>query len=281
MNLNNVEGPVDILLQASSELSTELAKNDIPLIIGGGLSLYIRTTFLKKKRSPRYPYQAFQRSTKDIDIYLTSNLIADSKKLNLMRDTLTQLGYTVKTQYFQYTKEFNNGKSVVIDVLAAPLNKNDKDIRVKLKDVKNFHARKNDEAEGIDIGLIHIPGLSENLYLISSFNFIILKLHAFRDRLNDESVDKGRYHAFDVFATVLDMGESDWKNAKSHYESFSTADNIQSAGRIVLEYFADEYDIGIIRLKENELFRKNTVVYDSYITSFINDLKELFNLTAI
>lgn len=71
----------NILLDALLELATELSKHNVQLIIGGGLSLYIRTTFLSKERSARYTSQIFQRSTKDIDIFLSCEMILDYEKL--------------------------------------------------------------------------------------------------------------------------------------------------------------------------------------------------------
>ena len=68
----------DFLINALVELAKALKDKGIPLLIGGGLSLYIRTVYIHKKRSPRYPKKVFQRSTKDIDVFLTSDIIIDS-----------------------------------------------------------------------------------------------------------------------------------------------------------------------------------------------------------
>lgn len=71
----------DYLLKALFELAKELSSFNVPLIIGGGLSLYIRTTYFHKVRSPRYPKQTEQRVTKDMDIFLSSDIIVDSAKV--------------------------------------------------------------------------------------------------------------------------------------------------------------------------------------------------------
>ena len=113
----------DHLVKALIELAAQLEKYDIPLIIGGGFSLYLRTTLLNKKHSPRYPKRVVQRSTKDIDIFLSSDLIIDAAKIEVLRDSLSLLGYQPKTKYFQFKKEItfaNTQREIVIDILSAP-----------------------------------------------------------------------------------------------------------------------------------------------------------------
>jgi len=104
MNLtNNYES--DFLLETLSSIASEFEKHNIPTIVGGGFSLYIKSRFLKKERSSRYPNQTFMRSTKDIDIFLTSELIIDPIAVENIKSVLTNLNFEVKTKYFQYKKE--------------------------------------------------------------------------------------------------------------------------------------------------------------------------------
>lgn len=277
----------DLLLKALIELANELGEKNIPLVIGGGLSLYIRTTHLNKERSPRYKDQASQRSTKDIDIFLTSDfIITCDDYAKILRDTLTSLGYMPKTKYFQFEKEIESQRTIMVDILSPPIEKDDfdnKNIRIKIPGIDKFHARRNNEAKGVDIGLIPIkdlPVLREDskLYIISSFNYIILKLHAFRDRIDDEEVDFGRYHAFDIFATVIDMDEDDWNNAKKHFDEEKDQFYIKSAIEIVRKYFNQPASMGITRLKENELYKRGKEQYNSFIDNFLSDIKEMFSL---
>lgn len=282
---NNFALTNDTLVEAAVELANELGRHDIPLILGGGLSLYIRTKYLQKKRSPRYKSQIITRSTKDIDVFLTGDLIIDTEKVEALRDTLTSLGYLPKTPYFQFEKEIRSQQKVSVDILSSPTVDGDdnRDIRIKPGKVKKFHARRNNEAKGISIGLIPITNITDrqeytNLYIVSSFNYIILKLHAFRDRLEDPGVDFGRYHAYDIFATVIDMDESDWINAGKHFEAEREQAYIVSASEIVKHYFSKTNDLGILRLKENELYRRGKEEFDTYIQDFLNDLKDMFKL---
>jgi hypothetical protein len=284
--MNNLVQKNDILLESLVELANELGKYEVPLIVGGGLSLYIRTAYINKRRSPRYKERVFQKSTKDIDVFLTSDLIADAGKITIFRDTLNRLGYTVKTKYFQFQKKTKNGDSVLIDLLASPVPEAtlpSKEIRLKPPNVEGIHARRNDEAVGINIGLIPVQNISpgllfSNLFIVSSFNYILLKLHAFKDCLYDIEADNGRHHAYDIFSTVLDMDEQDWINACDHLESEKTRNYITSATEIVGEYFRRNTGFGVIRLKENELYNRNKTEFDTYIPDFLKDLQDMFKI---
>ena len=284
----------DSLISPLVELAKELEKFDIPLILGGGFSLYLRTALLNKKYSSRFPKRILQRSTKDIDIFLTSDLIADSAKVGHIRDALNTLGYKPVTNYFQFSKSKTaaGNKDILIDILSAPASDKDLDrvitkgIRIKPEGIEKFHAYLVKEAKDINLGLIPLNDFSNlsrsikisNLFILSSFNYIVLKLHAFRDRLNDESVNYGQHHAYDIFATVIDMDQTDWDNAEHHLSTNQAAEYIQSSRDIITKFFADKDDLGIIRLRENKLYQRDKYEYDSYIQYFISDLKDLFKL---
>jgi hypothetical protein len=235
----------DSLISPLIELAKELEKSGIPLILGGGLSLYLRTVLLNKKYSPRFPKRVLQRSTKDIDIFLTNDLITDPEKITNIRDALNSLGYKPVTNYFQFSKSKadGSGKNIVVDILSAPASEKDLDrvktkgFRIKPDGIEKFHGYLVKEARDINLGLIPLTDFSNisrsisisNLFILSSFNYIILKLHAFRDRLNDESVDYGQHHAYDIFATVIYMDQTDWENAGQHLSANQDSEYIQSS----------------------------------------------------
>ncbi|MBU2493329.1 MAG: hypothetical protein KJ571_11945 [Bacteroidetes bacterium] len=288
----------DHLISALKELANQLRKHDIPLIVGGGLSLYIRTFLDKKGRSPRYPRRVVQRSTKDIDIFLTSDLIVDSEKITTLRDSLEHLGYKPKPNalYFQFIKEVkinDSTREIEIDILSQPPQDKDlqktkiRNFRINPINIDNFHARLANEAKGINFGQLPVESFSEtsggekisNIFVPSSFNYIILKLHAFRDRKDDESVDLGRHHAYDIFAIVTDMDKNDWDNAVEHFNDEKESDYIKSSIEIVTEFFSSPTSLGILRLQENQLFKKYDSEFSKYLTDFISDIKSLFYIS--
>lgn len=74
------------------------------------------------------------------------------------------------------------------------------------------------------------------------------------------------------------MDESDWINAGKHFEAEREQAYIVSASEIVKHYFSKTNDLGILRLKENELYRRGKEEFDTYIQDFLNDLKDMFKL---
>lgn len=282
----------DLLISSLIELTKELERYSIPLIVGCGLSLYLRTVIFKKKYSSRYPKRVLQRSTKDIDIFLSSDLIVDPIKIGIIRDTLNSLGYKPVTKYFQFSKEYPSflNRNILIDILSAPPSTKEenkitiKGVRIKPIGIEEFHAYLVKEAKDISLGLIPVNDLSNfhkdtqisNLYIPSSFNYLILKLHAFRDRVEDASVEFGQHHAYDIFATITNMDHSDWENAEYHLNQSRNLEHIKSSQSIISTFFSEKNRKGILRLQENKLYQRYKTEYDSYLSDFIADLKTLF-----
>jgi hypothetical protein len=173
----------DSLISPLIELAKELEKSGTPLILGSGLSLYLRTVLLNKKYSPRFPKRILQKSTKDIDIFLTSDLIADPEKITNIRDALNSLGYKPVTKYFQFSKSKTDAdsKDIVIDILSTPASAKDLDrvktkgIRIKPEGIEKFHAYLVKEARDINLGLIPINDFSNLSRIISISNLFILR----------------------------------------------------------------------------------------------------------
>ncbi|MDX9925615.1 MAG: hypothetical protein RBS48_12700 [Ignavibacteriaceae bacterium] len=74
------------------------------------------------------------------------------------------------------------------------------------------------------------------------------------------------------------MDELDWKNAKHQFEESKNTNVISESIKIVSKYFISESQMGIVRLRENQNYKKDKKEYDSYIAEFISDLKEIFNI---
>lgn len=292
---NETPGINDYLLGTLEALSNEFYKAGLPLIIGGGFSLYLRSVFLAKRRSPRYPLLLSQRPTKDIDVFLTNEIIINPGKAESIKEILRNLGFSIKTEFFQYIKEIEiQGipREIIIDLLAQPVSSQDLDKvvikppRIKPKGVERFHAFFHREAEVINFGLIAIsenePDSKRfnftNIYLTSVMSFIILKLFAFSDRILDEKKDFGRHHAYDIFASILDMSENDWKSAAQQIEHQSNSQILSEAKLLIMQFFSAEDQLGIIRIRENVQFRSNRTNYNPVIPIFIADLKELFQI---
>lgn len=287
----------DPLVYHLIELCRELDKDDVPIVLGGGMSLYLRLKFASA-RTPRYPFDPPVRSTADLDVFLSSHLIADRQKIESLKASLLRLGYQVdpKAKNFQFIKSvklFGQDRTIKIDLLAAPPDAADKakveikKPRIKPAGVEGFHAYLTDEAAGIEIGkqAIDIALLDSSLklknqvlYLPSSFNFLILKLHAFEDRKNREDTKSsfGRHHAFDIFATVARMNEKDWQAAEEHLAAHRGQAYMAKTISIRKANFSGKTGIGLLRLQESQSYQADRATYAAHLEPFLKDLTDLF-----
>lgn len=280
----------DQLLTHLLELQAKLVQHEISVILGGGMSLYIRHSYVRPQPSPRYPFEITSRSTNDLDLFLSSKLIVDAEKVGTLKDTLKDSDYRInpKAKNFQFIKDVKLGgqdRVIKIDLLAAPPEKADlKKVkiskpRIRPSTISGIHAYLTEEAEGIDIGKVEVSIQSQTIYIPSSYNSIILKMHAFNDRKNkdDEQSDFGRHHVYDIFATITRMNEADWQSARQHFQAHQTRDYLKKTITIQESCFANPSDIGLIRLQENTAFKQEKEVYAKYLEMFIEDLKDLFS----
>ena len=284
----------DPLVHHLAELAKGLDTENIPIILGGGMSLYLRQKFMSRQTA-RYPFDLLARSTADLDLFLSSRLIADAGKIESLRQVIGHLDYSVvpEAKNFQFAKKimlYGQERVIKIDLLAAPPHGEDLSLvsvhglRIKPRGAAGIHAYLTNESEGIEFGKLPIdPGLLESsltlknqiLFIPSAFNFLILKLHAFNDRKNDEARDLGRHHAWDIFATVVRMSEVDWTAAKEHLVAHADRLYIKKAAEIRKIDFSVRAALGLLRLRENESYKGERELYNKYLEPFIEDLTAL------
>ncbi len=289
----------EILLDELVKLNSLLRDDGISLILGGGMGLYLRDICLAGfgPRSPRYPRRPGSRSTEDLDVLLSADIIADAEKMARIRDVIRDaMNYEVAVRYFQFVRKIKTEdwpREVGIDLLTAPPTQEKADDvkqkgnRARPHHVTEIHGRLTPEAAGIEIGAIPIDLSSvldteryreTEVYIPSSFNYLILKLHAFHDRKDrtDEKSDEGRHHAFDVFRIVTDMREQDWETAEHHIDLEGQEEYLRRAAYFQRDYFGNETGVGVMSLRGNEGYRRNHTEFDGYIDPFIEDLRQLF-----
>src|SRR5690554_1875716 len=286
----------DILLNELLTLNSRLESVGISLILGGGMGLFLRDTYLGGERSPRYPVRPESRSTEDLDVLLTADLIVDAARMNQLRDVLNALSYKDVVKHFQFERRVDFEKrvyTVKVDLLAAPPAQNDEDlvtiksIRIRPKASKDIHGYLTKDAAGIEIGKVPINVRSQTgqdsdndtiIQIPSSFNYLVLKLHAFHDRKDrtDLASDLGRHHAFDIFRIITDMREADWESAARHVMQDNDTKYLKNAAQYQRSYFGANTSLGILRLKENEGYRRRRNEFDQYIPDILADIAELF-----
>lgn len=268
-------------------IARDLQDHGIRLIVGGGYGLFLRTqqipdTDYEKLRFKETP---IARSTEDIDIFLTADIITSVEKTENVRDAILNAGFEPVTKHFQFEKEIRLGPTPVkvkIDLLAAPVPESDQIKlklnslpRVKPKGATGVHAYLTEEAVTIDEGLtsidISVGATPLEVFIPHSFSYLILKLFAFRDRKDDPQ--KGPYHAVDLYRTVGMMTEREWEETLALAARYRDDPKVQEAATIVSNYFSGQESEGVMHIRR---YLRSTGASEENVSRLIGDFKVIF-----
>lgn len=267
------------------KLAQRLKQEDIKLIIGGGYGLILKSEYIQRNDLPtRFADLPEIRSTNDIDIFLSTEIITDAVKSIRIRDALAELGFEPVANYFQFAVSLGHLK-VKIDLLAAPVSESQKNLvqikkpRIRPKGATKIHGYLTEEAITLEENLVSID-LSEDashieVFLPHPFTYLILKLFALRDRLADEAKDFGAYHAFDIYRIIAMMTETEWDQAIAMRDKFADSNVLQTAEKIVAELFSSTEANGVLRIRQHAK-ASGVLIKDENIFSLMTDLNELF-----
>jgi hypothetical protein len=278
------------------DLLHEMEAADIKLIIGGGFGIYLKSehvqrlgmrTLLREWPEPR--------STNDLDLFLRPELLIESEKLRPLAEAIARLGYQVVpgAENYQFVKPGPGGTEaagIKIDILTGPQSlfqgtrvKADAR-RARPRPSVGVHAHPVDEALTLEEGLIRktLEGkLSSGkpweaeVFLPHPYTFLMMKLFAFRDRLDDANKEFGRYHALDLYTILATTTEEEWRYALELRDQQVDQPYAMEAGRLVSEYFSALDRLGMIRLRESPYYRP-TLQLDEFMPA----LQELFPAKA-
>lgn len=287
----NSQPILDVLRNELCRLTIALKSYGIILYIGGGYGLLLRQKYVMEGGARTLRHIPPERSTEDLDIYLTAEVIVDVVAMRAIRDTLRSLDYTgvEEALYYQFAKPVmyrGQTRTIKIDILAALPTASDQlatlkvsKRRVRPRAVKKIHAHPSPEASIITDTATEIElsgcDTSVTIMLPHPFVYASLKLHVYRDRHDDEEKDFARHHAFDLYRVVAMMTENEWTEAIGLRDKYIGEETVADARSIVKEYFGSEYATGTLALREYA----KTVRYelsDETIQSFLADLVELF-----
>ena len=273
------------------DLLQEIKGTEIKLIVGGGFGIYLKIDHvIRTGARTLFQQRPEPRSTNDLDLFLRPELLIESEKLKPLAKAISKLGYQVVrgAEKYQFVKAGPVGGvpgSIRIDILTGP-REDFTETRVKVdarrarpKPSVGIHAHPVDEAPTLEKGLISVlleGRLGSNLFheevlLPHPFTFLMMKLFAFRDRLDDENKSYGQYHALDLYTILSVTTEPEWKYALELRDQFKDAPHVVEAGDLVFRYFSSLDRLGIIRLKESSYYRPGLQLND-----FISAFQELF-----
>lgn len=284
------------LQTALLDLLHELRDTKLMLIIGGGFGIYLKTVHVRKsgvrtllKEWPE------PRSTNDIDLFLRPELLIKPAQLKPLAEAFNRLGYQVVpgAEKYQFVKPGPGGTeagSIKIDILTGPRSRF-QGTHVKMDNRRarpqpsvGIHAHPVDEAPTLEEGLLPLrlngklsmgATWQAEVYLPHPYTFLMMKLFAFSDRLEDENKEFGRYHALDMYATLATTMESEWNQAIRFRDQFADEPYVIKAGRLVSRYFSALDRLGVIRMRESRYYRP-----ELQLDEFISALQEIFPTKA-
>lgn len=146
---------------------------------------------------------------------------------------------------------------------------------------KGLHAYVTPEALTVEESLVPVDigeddtGILE-IYLPHPFSYLLLKLHALRDRVENEATEYGRHHAFDLYSTIATMTEEEWEESVRLKERYKDAPQVAEARRIASDMFADTTALGALRLQEHA----RSIDYDltqGQLNDFVEYLQDLID----
>jgi hypothetical protein len=216
------------------DLLHEMEGSEVKVIIGGGFGIYLKVVHVAKEgRRTLWREWPEPRSTNDLDLFLRPELLIESEKLKPLAEAIERLGYqaVAGAEKYQFVKPCAGGAdpgSVKIDILTGPQSRfKGTKVRADARRARphpsiGIHAHPVDEALTLEDGLLPIvlagalssgvPGKAE-IFLPHPYTFAMMKLFAFRDRVEDADKDFGRYHALDLYTILATTTEDEWAYA--------------------------------------------------------------------
>lgn len=281
----------DPLLEQLRHFAEKLAEKNIRIIVGGGYGLLLKANHIRRLEVPtRLEEIPIARSTGDIDVFLTTEVITHRNNMDAIRQSLDELGYSPVpgAEFYQFFRKIDIAgvpRNVKFDFLAAPvLGEQAKKVKVDIRRIRPrgttetpMHAHTTPEAVTIEEHLISVDigesGQPIRVFLPHPFSYTLLKLFALRDQKDNEAKEFGRHHAFDIYTTWAMMMEEELVQAEKLRTQYADTDIISEAINIANTLFVDENAKGMIRLKEHARIEQVELVE---IGEFIKDIRTLF-----
>jgi hypothetical protein len=283
----------DPLITTALDLIVVIGRADFKLILGGGYGLYLKQLHLQNNQSVRtllpgelWPYP---RATEDLDVFLSTEIVASLDDMRAIRAALDSLGFqpVAGAEFLHFEKPWHAGGRVKIDMLTGPIKDDASRKKLKITPPRvrprgnlELHAYLTNEAIDFDQALLALPitgtrsdgtNATATVYVPQPFSFLLMKLHAFADRVADANKDLGRHHALDVYRIIAMLTPDEYEALRKNVQRHTASPAVQRARQIVGEYFSSATSLGAIRLREHGLFAASMDV-----EAMLSTLAELF-----
>jgi len=146
-----------------------------------------------------------------------------------IRSALDGLGYRPEVEHFQFVKDTPHGQ-VKIDLLTCDVPEQDRS-KVKIKPPRvqpaekvRLHAYLTKEAVALGLAPFELTltgrrasgdAASLTVHIPNPFTYLLMKLHAFRDRVHDERKSLATHHATDIYRILSMLTREEFDVVKS------------------------------------------------------------------
>jgi len=250
------------------------------IFLGGGYGLYLKQLHLAEA-GERTLIDAnlwpTPRTTQDLDLMLSAELVADTRSMTALRAALDKLKYEVieSAKYLQFVRAVSETQVVKIDLLTVQLDvlqsipaihADSRRARPIAADRPELHAHPTDGALALTEAplVIEVAGtLSTGLPFAApvtippSFSYLLMKLTAYRDRRNDDAKDLGSHHALDIFRIVAMLTEPELDQVRNNMQHFAANAQVQSCVELVRSDFSSRTATGILTMRKHPLWQND------------------------
>lgn len=269
------------------DLHEKLSERGISIILGGGLGLYLKQLYLIENPvrtlidASGWPQP---RSTSDIDVFFPLEVLVSLDEMKAVRSVIDEMHFEPisGSEYWRFNLPENEVK---IDLLTGPIDDKVKNQlksnsrRARPKGDLQLHAHPVPEALDLSdrVEKVVLAGTtsakrqySSKVSVPSPFTYLMMKVTAFGDLLDNEDKNLGRHHALDVYRIVAMMTEEQFTETKSQFKQHSLSPYVKRVRSLVTDCFLTEQSIGILRMREHAFWDNNVRLSD-----FMGALKDI------
>jgi hypothetical protein len=269
------------------DLHENLSGRGISIILGGGLGLYLKQLYLIEKpvrtliAADGWPRP---RSTSDIDVFFPLEVLISLDEMKAVRSVIDEMRFEPipGSEYWRFSLPENEVK---IDLLTGPIDDNVKSQlksdsrRARPEGDLQIHAHPVPEALDLSDRLeaVALVGststkkqYSSMVNIPSPFTYLMMKVTAFGDLLDNENKNLGRHHALDVYRIVAMMTEQQFIETESQFQQHYSSPYVERVRSLVTDCFLTEQSIGVLRMREHAFWGANMRLPD-----FMGALREI------